>query len=208
MMKDIFFITLVLLSITNVVAKDKSSQIDEMKALLFKAEEDACNYAAKWEVLVPDSSKELKIFSEKSPEVCVELLCDSDVSFIQKIMLINILNVDMDIQVYADISLSISEKYVNDMFETKLMNYVFSCPFSDKKAKKKLFKNKKLKQALDNCIGKSLDETEIKNYKRLKRGWHTKEERILYGICLTVAGIVFLFACIFTIKVPIHRKKR
>lgn len=190
---------LVLLSIINVIAKDKSSQIDEMKALLFKAEEGAYSYPAKWEILIPDSSKELKTFSEKSPEICVEVLCDSEVSITQKWMLINILNADMNIQVYADISLFLSEKYVNDMFEAELMDYVFLCPFSDKKIKKKLFRNKKVKQALDNCIGKSLDETTIKTYKRLKRGWHIKQKGALYGMCWIVVGIVFLFICIFTI---------
>lgn len=143
--------------------------MDEMKVLLKTAETDLESYPAPWELLYPDTCKQIKKMQENSFDICINVLLDKEISDLEKKIFINILAYDADFDSYMDLLSYSTELYLNGKLNFKVCEYMFVNPHI-KHVMKKQYKNKKIRKIVKKCLKNELSVEEIQFFKDLSKG--------------------------------------
>ncbi len=143
--------------------------MNEMKELLKTAEYDLESYPAPWELLYPDSCKQIKRMQNTSFDICVDVLVNNEISDLEKKIFINILAYDADFDSYMDLLSYSTELYLSGELSFKIFEYMFVNPYI-KPVMKKQYKNKELKNIIKICLKKELSVEEIQFFKDLRKG--------------------------------------
>lgn len=141
----------------------------ELKELLKTAECDLESYAAPWELLYPDSCKQIKKIQKISFALCVNVLVDKEISDVQKELFINILAYDADFDLYMEFLSYSTELYLKGELKFELYEYMFVNPHI-KHEMKKQYKNKKIRKIVKKCLKNELPVEEIQFFKDLSKG--------------------------------------
>lgn len=164
-MKKICFFCLLF----QIVALYGESDMGRMKELIQAASIDAERYPAPWELLYPESCKELKKAAENSPDLCIDILTDADVAHDEKCFLIYILSYEADFERYADLLLSSAEAYLNGNMEFSLLERMF-VNMHIKRTMRANYKNRKIQAIIKQCLATDLGKEEKQFFKDLGRG--------------------------------------
>ncbi|WP_296091680.1 hypothetical protein [uncultured Treponema sp.] len=141
----------------------------EMKELLKSAECDLESYPAPWELLYPDSCKEIKKIINTSSDICIDVLVDKEISDLEKKIFISIFAYDANFESYMDLLSYSTHLYLNGEINFKVFEYMFVNP-EIKHIMKKQYKNKKIRSIVKNCLKTELPREEIQFFKDLKKG--------------------------------------
>ena len=143
--------------------------MSDIKLLLKTAESDLSSYAAPWEILYPESCKQLKKIGNESLETCINILVDTEISDLDKNIFINILAFEADFEQYTDL-LSLSTKmYLTGNLKFTVFEYLFENAYI-KHIIKKQYKNKKIRNIVNVCLKETLPEEESQFFRNLKKG--------------------------------------
>ena len=137
---------------------------------LLKAEEcDLESYPAPWELLYPESCKQIKQIINTSFDICVKVLVDEEISSLQKKIFLNILAYDVDFDLYTDLLSYSMDLYLNGELDFRIFEYMFVNP-NIKYIMKKQYKSKEIRNIVKACLNSELSREEVQFFKSLKKG--------------------------------------
>ena len=170
-MKRVIFFILISFVFQLPVLYGEKNCMNEMKELLKTAECDLDSYAAPWELLYPDSCKQIKKIQKTSFDLCVNVLVDKEISDVQKELFINILAYDADFDLYMEFLSYSTELYLKGELKFELYEYMFVNPDIKHIIKKqKQYRNKKIRNIVKKCLRVELPREEIQFFKDLRKG--------------------------------------
>jgi len=147
-----------------------AEQVMILTELLEKAEKDLYDYAAPWELMEPESCKDIKRKSDTSLHECVLILKDTNIPILRKHILINILNWDMEFIWYKEFLYNLSKEYEKGKIDDEIIIESFINIYSDHIIAKN-YKDKIIKDSINICLSKKGNSNNIVNFfTNLKNG--------------------------------------
>ena len=140
-----------------------------IRELLQSAENDLESFPAPWEIIYPDSCKQLKQIANNSFETCICILLDKEISDLEKRIFIDIFAYNTDFDVYIRLLVSSTELYLNGNLEFTIFEYLFVNPHI-KQIMKKQYSNDRIKELVKQCLRSDLPKEERLFFMNFRKG--------------------------------------
>ena len=140
-----------------------AEKVTTLTELLEKAEKDLYDYAAPWELMEPESCRDIKRKSDTSLHECVLILEDANISILRKHILINILNWGMDFIWYKEFLYSLSKEYEKGKIDDEIIIDSFINIHSGHIIAKN-YKDQMIKDSINICLSKKGNPNNMVNF--------------------------------------------